>query len=949
MDSKDILSKLHDLMDLKPDVVPSIVIDTKSAPRTVIGQLVARKAVPSYQEAPDDLKWLVPREGDCEVDSGTGVLDLLGIYDSHKRRVVLYDLLIGLCSQQFGLDYESLKELVLIHELAHAVTHRGKDDQGGIWDFFAEAEPDVKERFAQIYTYLLLAASAQQHTIDVMTRLGAQQPLMYNTYVCDIGRSVEEINSDLLVARKQVPDCWEDYAAALAAETKPFIINLDSTLDWTGEVRQLWRDIDWVRLRSHVASRIPSEDWRARRDQLGLIGLVSNLTIEHAYHWPGFEERRRDEDDDPWNRDWRDRQLGRDRRNERSNEPRERPPLTGEEPFLRGPRVGGQGVIECYGIYVSNARAFLVEHGFADKVPEEVRDAPSVFLCPELIYELYPKLLRVARDLRAPLPLRANPALSSLKLTLLHELGHHFFPLHRDARAGRFLTEGFANLFCYHGLDEPEKAWLLYKTWLLQPPEYSAYRPLNVLCEADADCRAAAEQGFTGSLDAWNALPKKDLHYQLGAGLNMAIAADMAPCAGLCRELRPALSEDNKHFLHDWEPNGILHHHFLRDNGVVPADLLLDLYDQRDLLAWTSAQGLPEHFWSGWGYGNSVRWPEDCLCTADDNAEKWIEVFHATDSELLARLVWEKRLCPLADDPLVRDYVTAILEDPTRRPPNRPNEKTLPGLGRFLPGSAGSGAGPAVPPGTIVNQKDGTQLVLIPEGEFLAGGPGDDEGGGPFPVTLPAYYLALTPVTNAQYVRFLSERAPGADELAKWIKLASDCYVRASAGGYEAYGGREDHPVVRVSWYGAQAYCEWAGLRLPSELEWEKGARGVDGREYPWGEDWAYGARCRCESTSGNEGTCCVWDYPDGRSPYGLYQMSGNVWECGADRYEKGAYDRYRKGDLTTPSSDTDSLRVLRGGSWNLDNNDSFRCAHRLNYLPDYRDDKHGFRCSRTL
>lgn len=721
---------------------------------------------------------------------------------------------------------------------------------------------------------------------------------------------------------------------------KPIIINLNSTLDWTAEVGQLWRDIDWVRMRSLVASGVSSPDWMERRDQLGLIGLVSSLIIEQAYAWQGFEEDRREEErDEHWNRDWRDRQLGRNR----NNEPCERPPLNGEEPFLRGPRVGGQGVVECYGIYVSDARAFLSRHGFADMVPEEARHSAAVFLCPERIHEVYPTLMRCAPGLKRPLPLASNPALSSLKLTLLHELGHHFFPLHRDARAGRFLTEGFANLFCYHGLDEAEKAWLLYKTWLLQPPEYSAYRPLNVLCEADADSRAAAEQGFTGSMDAWNAWPQKEewlLHRRLGASTPMALAADTAPCAGLQRELTPALSEDNKHFLRDLEPDGILQHHFLRDDGAVPADLLLDLYDQRDLLSWTTARGLPKHFWCGWGYGDRVRWPDDCLCTADDDPEKWIELFHETPSALLAGVVWKKRLCPLSDEPRVREYVAAIVADPAQRPPNRPNEETLRGLGRFLPRPACSQVQPA-PAGTIVNQKDGTQLVSIPEGEFLAG---DDK----FPVTLPAYYLALTPVTNAQYARFLSERQPDADELEKWILLDSHCYVRASGGGYEEYGGREDHPVVQVSWYGAKAYCEWAGLRLPSELEWEKGARGCDGREYPWGNDWAYGARCRNAGTCGDdEQTCCVWGYPEGCSPYGLYQIGGNVREWCADSYESGAYDRYKRGDLSAPANHTN--RVSRGGSWNDGDDDGFRCADRNDYYPDRRYYYIGFRCSRTV
>jgi formylglycine-generating enzyme required for sulfatase activity len=247
----------------------------------------------------------------------------------------------------------------------------------------------------------------------------------------------------------------------------------------------------------------------------------------------------------------------------------------------------------------------------------------------------------------------------------------------------------------------------------------------------------------------------------------------------------------------------------------------------------------------------------------------------------------------------------------------------------------------------IENGKDGTLLGLIPEGEFLAGGKGASEGGGkPFPVRLPAYYLALHAVTNAQYARFLSASRPAKADLDKWIRLDSDCFVRAQGNGYEAYGGKTDHPVVQVSWYGAEAYASWAGLRLPSELEWEKGARGTDGREYPWGANWDE-SKCRNGKNNGNEKTCGVWSYAAGQSPWGLYQMSGNVWEWCSDWYEKDAYRRYKGGKLTPPASGVS--RVLRGGSWNLDNSVNFRCAYRDDNRPDDRGFNYGFRCARTV
>jgi len=247
----------------------------------------------------------------------------------------------------------------------------------------------------------------------------------------------------------------------------------------------------------------------------------------------------------------------------------------------------------------------------------------------------------------------------------------------------------------------------------------------------------------------------------------------------------------------------------------------------------------------------------------------------------------------------------------------------------------------------IENPTDGSILLLVPPGKFLAGGPGKNEGGGPFEVTLPGYYLGIHPVTNAQYAQFLTARCPGKEDLAKWVLLDKDCFVRPGAKGYEAYGGKDAHPVVQVSWFGAQAYCQWAGLRLPSELEWEKGARGVDGREFPWGKDWKDGRRCRNDKNKGYETTCSVWSYPEGCSVWGQYQMAGNVWEWCEDWYDEEAYKRYRQQKLRPPASG--GSRVLRGGSWLIVDSGRFRCAGRGSGGPTRRFSRDGFRCARTL
>jgi len=235
----------------------------------------------------------------------------------------------------------------------------------------------------------------------------------------------------------------------------------------------------------------------------------------------------------------------------------------------------------------------------------------------------------------------------------------------------------------------------------------------------------------------------------------------------------------------------------------------------------------------------------------------------------------------------------------------------------------------------ILNPRDDTmRLILIPAGEAVFGADDTFLYAKPqFTASLPAYCLGETEVTNAQYSRFVA--ATGYQPPGAWP-------------GGEIPGGKENHPVAPVSWDDAQAYCEWAGLWLPTELEWEKGARGTDGRDYPWGNVWDVS---KCQNHMGltpADGLCAVDAYPEGRSPWGLYNMSGNAWEWCSDWYDTDAYKRYASGDLTPPLIGGAQARMARGGSWFNNAPRDFHCASRGSPSPQ-PPYAYGFRCSRGL
>ena len=230
-------------------------------------------------------------------------------------------------------------------------------------------------------------------------------------------------------------------------------------------------------------------------------------------------------------------------------------------------------------------------------------------------------------------------------------------------------------------------------------------------------------------------------------------------------------------------------------------------------------------------------------------------------------------------------------------------------------------------------------MFLVPAGEFIMGSDTDsDNRNSEHRLYLDAFYMDKYEVTNANYEACVTA---GVCEPPHFVK--SD--FRSSY-----YGNREfdSFPVIYVDWAMAKTYCEaWRGARLPTEAEWEKAARGTDGRTYPWGE----GISCDHANYDGDPeiGSYCVGEtsevgsYESGRSPYGLYDMAGNVFEWTSSINRSYPYDATDgREDPTRGGS-----RIIRGGSWNEDSND-LRTFYRSWIGPEYSESEIGIRCAKS-
>ncbi len=249
-------------------------------------------------------------------------------------------------------------------------------------------------------------------------------------------------------------------------------------------------------------------------------------------------------------------------------------------------------------------------------------------------------------------------------------------------------------------------------------------------------------------------------------------------------------------------------------------------------------------------------------------------------------------------------------------------------------------------------------MIVIAEGPFLMGDDVEDPEKPVRKVFLSAFAIDRIPVTNRQYKEFIDETGYDGRQEADRNYL-----LHFQKGMYPEETG--DHPVVYVSWHNAMAYARWAGKNLPTEAQWAKAARGTDGQRYPWGNEWDF-SRLHCADTIAgreilNEDDWCTWwdrfkgtydkkrprtvpvgSFESGRSPYGLYDMAGNVWNWIDTWYDAKTYTFTP--DVDPEGPETGEFRCIRGGGWDCYKH-WIRSAHRSCEDPRSTSDSIGFRC----
>jgi formylglycine-generating enzyme required for sulfatase activity len=227
--------------------------------------------------------------------------------------------------------------------------------------------------------------------------------------------------------------------------------------------------------------------------------------------------------------------------------------------------------------------------------------------------------------------------------------------------------------------------------------------------------------------------------------------------------------------------------------------------------------------------------------------------------------------------------------------------------------------------------KDAAPAVLIPAASFIMG---DDEDSPRRDIYLDAFYMDKYEVTVSRYAKFLTATGN--------VRLPEEW-----PGDNNPQVG--DFPVVGVDWWDANSYCRWADKRLPTEAEWERAARGGDERKYPWGNDAPGADQARFgrpyQGEVYKDGVAQVGNHAKDQSPFGVYDLAGNVSEWVADWYA----DSFSRADVRNPKGpDSGTAKGLRGGGW-YDPPDRLTTTKRWQASPDHRSNDIGFRCARDV
>jgi serine/threonine-protein kinase len=245
---------------------------------------------------------------------------------------------------------------------------------------------------------------------------------------------------------------------------------------------------------------------------------------------------------------------------------------------------------------------------------------------------------------------------------------------------------------------------------------------------------------------------------------------------------------------------------------------------------------------------------------------------------------------------------------------------------------------------TKINKVDAAMMVFVPPGEFIMGSKDfdaqDDETPAHY-VYVNGFWIYKNEVTNSQFAIFLNSDSNKPTYGVTGMQIGdNDLRIQQKDGAWLVTSGYMEHPVVNVSWSIAQAYCEWSGGRLPTEAEWEKAARGDDGRKYPWGDDMPTCQKANFFGCGAN--TKPVGGFPGNASPYGALDMAGNVAEWVSDFYLADYYEISPYIDPHGPESGLD--RVTRGGSWATPTK-RIRVTDRSSLNPLMSNNNVGFRC----